>query len=112
MAVGGWRDPMAGSRQIIHQISRLLNSNENFEVDDTLQLDVTHITMPIPGSGQKRCWCFGSNNYGELLKKKCSIIRIQNQDDLCCARALVVAKARVNENPEYINLRDGYPIQE
>lgn len=58
--------------------SNLLNSNENLEIDDTLQLDVKHITMPSPGSGalkgkRKRC-CFGSDNYGELLKSKRSVI--------------------------------------
>ena len=46
-----WRDPLGASRQVLQNISNLLNSNENFDLDDTLQLDVTHITMPPPGSG-------------------------------------------------------------
>ena len=51
VSVEQWRDPMGASRQVLSNISNLLNSNENFEMDDTLQLDVTHITMPPPGSG-------------------------------------------------------------
>ena len=111
VAVGGWRDPLAGSRQILHQISKLLNSNENFEVDDTLELDVTNISMPIPSSGPRRRWCFGSDHYRELLKNKRSVIRIKNQDDLCCAMALFVAKTRVDADPNYGELKYGSPIQ-
>ena len=48
VTIGDWRDPLSGARRILHQISKMLNSNENFEVDDSLQLDVTHITMPEP----------------------------------------------------------------
>lgn len=96
-SVGQWRDPLGASRQILDNISRLLNSNENFEPDDSLQLDVTHISMPKPGCGKpkgsRKRWCFGTDNYGELLKNKRSLFRIKNKDDLCCARAQVVGKA-------------------
>ena len=96
-SVGQWRDPLGASRQILDNISRLLNSNENFEPDDSLQLDITHISMPKPGRGKpkgsRKRWCFGTDNYGELLKNKRSVFRIKNKDDLCCARALVVGKA-------------------
>ena len=104
------RDPLGASRQVLDNISNLLNSNENFEIDDTLQLDVTHITMPPPGSGplkgkRKRC-CFGSDNYGELLKSKRSVARITNDDELCCARAIVVAKAITDEDPRVKTIKD------
>ena len=51
VSIEQWRDPLGASRQVLQNISNLLNSNENFDLDDTLQLDVTHITMPPPGSG-------------------------------------------------------------
>ena len=51
VSVEQWRDPLGASRQVLDNISNLLNSSENFEIDDTLQLDVTYITMPPPGSG-------------------------------------------------------------
>ena len=54
VTVGDWRDPLSGARRILDQISKMLNSNENFEVDDSLQLDVTHITMPEPDSTRRR----------------------------------------------------------
>ena len=102
VSIDQWRDPLGASRQVLNNISNLLNSNENFEIDDTLQLDVTHIPMPPPGSGplkgkRKRC-CFGSDNYGELFKSKRSVLRITNDDELCCPRAIVVAKAIADED--------------
>ena len=88
----------------------MLNSNENFEVDDSLQLDLTHIEMPEPASG-KRKWRFGTHSFDQFIKNKRSVIRIQNKDHLCCARALVVAKARVDQDPNFENVKRGCPIQ-
>ena len=42
VSVEQWRDPLGASRQVLDNISNLLNSDENFEIDDTLQLDVTY----------------------------------------------------------------------
>ena len=110
VSVKQWHDPLGASRQVLDNISNLLNSNENFEIDDTLRLDFTHITMPPPGSGpltgkRKRC-CFGSDNYGELLKSKQTIVRITNDDELCCARAIVVPKAVTDEDPRVKTIKD------
>ena len=47
-----------------------------------------------------------------LTKNSKSIIRIQNDDELCCARALVVAKARVDPHPKWNSIRVGKgPLQ-
>ena len=89
VSIEQWRDPLGASRQVLQNVSNLLNSNENFELDDTLQLDVTHITMPSPGSslpkGKRKRYCFGTDNYGEFLQSKRSVVRIMNDDELCCA---------------------------
>ena len=107
---------MGASRQVLSNISNLLNSNENFEIDDTLQLDVTHITMPPPGSGlskgKRKRDIFGTDNYGDFLKAKRSVIRIMNDDELCCARAIVVAKAIVDDHPQVKSIKDSRnPLQ-
>ena len=77
VSIEQWRDPLGASRQVLQNVSNLLNSNENFELDDTLQLDVTHITMPSPGSslpkGKRKRYCFGTDNYGEFLQSKRSV---------------------------------------
>ena len=36
----------------------------------------------------------------------------QNKDDLCCARAIITIKERVDKGSHYQNLRRGRPIQE
>jgi len=111
VSVGEWNDPLSGARRILDQISKMLNANENFEVDDTLQLDVTHIEMPEPGSG-KRKWRFGSDAFDNFIKNKRSVIQIKNKDHLCCARALVVAKARADNDLQYRAIQDSRnPIQ-
>ena len=116
VSVEQWRDPMGASRQVLSNISNLLNSNENFEIDDTLQLDVTHITMLPPGSGlpkgKRKRHIFGTNNYGNFLKSKRSVVRIMNNDELCCARAIVVTKAIVDDNPQVTSIKDSRsPLQ-
>lgn len=37
VSVDQWRDSLGASRQVLNNISNLLNSNENFEIDDTPQ---------------------------------------------------------------------------
>ena len=110
VTVGYWRDPLSGARRILDQISKMLNSNEDFEVDDSLQLDVTHITMPEPGSG-KRKWRSGTDCYPNFLKNKRSVIQIKNKDHLCCAHALVVAKAKVDQDEQYSAIKNGSVVQ-
>ena len=110
VSVEQWRDPLGASRQVLQNISNLLNSNESFQLDNTLQLDVTHISMPSPGSGlpkgkRKRC-CFGTDNYGEFLKSKRSVVRIMNDDDLCCAQAIIVAKAIADKDERLKLIKD------
>jgi hypothetical protein len=45
-------------------------------------------------------------NLKAYLNKKGCIVQIKNNDDLCCARAIVVAKAKYNNDPEYRNIVD------
>ena len=44
-------------------------------------------------------------NIREHLKKKSSVITINSNDDLCLARALVVAVARIEKHPKYDQFR-------
>ena len=48
----------------------------------------------------------------KIAKKKKCIIRIPNKDDLCCARAIITMKERVDKGSHYQNLRCRRPIQE
>jgi hypothetical protein len=53
--------------------------------------------MPYGGKGTKQ----SEINLEKHLAKKGSIIRIQNKDELCLARALVIAKAKIDSDSRY-----------
>ena len=57
--------------------------------------------MPIGGKRSKR----SDVNLEKHLEKKRSIVRIRNYDDLCMAQALVVAKAKLNDDPRDRQIR-------
>lgn len=98
---------------ILQQISKMLNSNEQFRMDDTFSLHVSHIRDPGRGSGRVRK---GQLAIDKLLDTKHSIVKIANEDEICCARAIVTMKALADangdtQNPEYRNLKQGRPVQ-
>lgn len=47
-----------------------------------------------------------------MMKDHKCFIRIQNHDDLCCARAIITAKARLNDDKRWNSIRQGRQIQE
>ena len=65
-----------------------------FSLFCAVDVNVIHVRMPSGGKGSKR----SEVNLEKHLQKKRSIVRIQNDDDLCMARATVVAKAKVDND--------------
>ena len=92
------------------QVQRVVQSNRDFRLNDTVSVDVIHVEAP-QGSGRKKpCTTL---NIKEYLHKKGSVITIHNNDDLCLARALVVAIAKVENEPNYKDLtKPGVRAQE
>ena len=58
-------------------------------------MNVIHVSMPSRGKGGKHT----ELNLEKHLEKKRSVIRIRNKDSLCMARALVVAKSKIDNDP-------------
>ena len=85
--------------RVFSQIERVVQSNQDFRLNDTVLVDIIHVETPR-GSGRKRIHL----DIEEFLKNKRSIIRIQNKDDLCLARALVVGIAKIEKDPKYKQL--------
>ena len=96
---------------VFHRLAQALNSNEQFEMDDSFQLSITQVHHAPQGTGKPRRGKPGHPTMEMLTTKKNSVIRIQNRDELCCARALVVAKARVDQHPKWHSIRKGSQIQ-
>lgn len=93
IAVGAFDNEANAVEYILDCVGKILNSNEQFEMDDTFRLDVLHVDMPL-GQGRKRR---GAERYADFVKNKQTVISIHNKDELCCARALVTAKAKLED---------------
>jgi len=96
----------------LQSLAAKLNSNEEFTPDDTFTMETTFIHTPGPGRGNGKKYKPSNAAVRGIVKR--SRITIKNQDNLCCARAIVTMKARVDVGPndrDYKNLRDGYPVQ-
>ena len=90
------------TERILAEFQRVIQSNQEFRLNDTVDVNVIHVSMPSGGKGSKR----SGINLEKHLEKKRSIVRIQNDDDLCMARALVVAKAKLDNDPQDRQIRD------
>ena len=83
--------------ELLDTLAGKLNSNEEFHPDRGLQIDVVLVRMPAPGSGRKK-YNVGLRAFEKDSQRKRSIIRIENQDNLCCARAIVTMRAWCHRN--------------
>ena len=87
------------TEKVLSHVEKVVQSNEEFRLNNTVNIDLIRVEMP-QGSGR-------SNvkrdivNIRDYLKKKGSVIPINNKDDLCLARALVVSIARIEQDPRY-----------
>ena len=65
--------------------------------------------MKIPnGEGRKR---YPFVNIDKMLKIKKCILIIENNDKMCCARALVTAKAKLEKHDKWESIRKGFEPQ-
>ena len=94
--------------RVFSAVQRVMQSNREFRLNDTVTVDLIHVEAP-QGSGRSKRSVV---NIKEYLHKKRSIITIKNNDNLCLARALVVAIAKIEKAPNYTYLRDVDRAQE
>ena len=86
--------------RVFSQIERVIQSNRDFRLNDAVTVDIIHVEAP-QGSGRSKRTTL---NIREYLHKKNTVITIRNNDNLCLARALVVAIAKVQNAPNYKDL--------
>ena len=111
LRAGEWRQGGDRVEALFQRLAQALNSNEQFEMDDSFQVSITQVHHAPQGTGKPRRGKPGHPTMAMLTTKKHSVIRIQNRDELCCARALVVAKARVDQHPQLSSIRHGKALQ-
>ena len=90
------------TEHILAKFEQVIQSNQEFRLNDTVEINVIHVSIPIGGKRNKR----SEVNLEKHLEKKRSIVRIRNDDDLCMARALIVAKAKLDNDPRYKYVAD------
>ena len=92
------------TEKVLSQVEKVVQSNEEFRLNDTVNIDLIRVEMP-QGSGRskvkRQTW-----NIRDYLKGKKSVITINNMDDLCLARALAVSIARIEKDPQYKRMID------
>ena len=112
LPVEDWLNNRQRTREWMEQLAKELNSSQSVDVSkDDFFAEFLLIKTPSAGGKYKK-WNIKSLSYEDMLKKKKCIITIRNKDELCCARAIVTLKARIDQDSQYGNLRDGFPIQE
>lgn len=93
--------------RILSEIERVLESYEQFVLDESLGIELIHVHLPGGDVSKRKPYV----DLEKLLKDKTSVIRIQNTDEMCLARALVVAVAKILKDPQWNNIRQGRAIQ-
>ena len=91
------------AERVYSELERVIQSNQDFRLNDTVTIDINHVKTP-QGSGKSRVKRI-TLNIREYLNNKKSIVRINNTDDLCLARALAVSIARIEKDPKYDQIR-------
>ena len=98
------------TEKVLAQVEKVVQSNEEFRLNDTVNIDIIRVQMP-QGSGKSKVKR-QILNIRDYLKKKGSVITINNKDDLCLARALVVSIARIEQDHRYNHIRNSSrPLQ-
>ena len=62
-----------------------------------MNVNVVHVEMPYGATSQKQ----DVVNLQSYLNKKRCMLQIQNRDELCCTRAIIVAKAKLDKDPQF-----------
>ena len=85
------------SERILSEIERFVQSNQEFRLNDSVNVNIVHVQMPKGGTRKKG----REINLDKYLTNNHSIVRIQNTDNICLARALVVAFAKLENDEQY-----------
>ena len=111
LPVTDWMENRERTRQWLEQLTNTLNSAQNMDASkDDFFAELLLVRIPSTGGKYKK-YSIKSLSYEDMLLKKRAIIAIRNKDELCCARAIVTLKARLEKDSQYKNLCQGRPIQ-
>ena len=76
---------------VMGTIEKVLNSNQNLTVDESMDISIGSVDLPKGGAFKRITKIKGKNNSLQLKK---SIVTIENDDNICMARAIGVSWAK------------------
>ena len=79
LRAGEWREGGERMDALFNRLAQALNSNEQFEMDDSFQLSITQVHHAPQGTGRRRQNKPGHPTLQILTKNSRSVIRIQNR---------------------------------
>ena len=97
--VGEWHEQSQRVTLLLQKKAEKLNSNERFQPDDRLKVQLTTVQHPGTGSSRRKENTPGHLPLATFLNGKTSVVHVRNQDKLCCARAIVTMQAWADEQP-------------
>ena len=99
---------------MFESLARKMNSAQNMNPAIGFNTTLTFITYPQKGGKGPASKSPNRLLFDMMHEKNDCMITIKNQDELCCARAIVTMKEYVDGYPDkqYHNLRRRRPIQE
>ena len=102
--------------RIMDEIERVIQSYEDFILDSGFKIDVTHVKMP-EGKGRPKIQSYRSRaSLDDIERNRECIIRINNRDKMCCARALAVGQVLASckgfvRDPKFLFIRNNQEQQ-
>ena len=94
---------------VIHELLRIMQSNKEFRFDDKLTVFMTTVQAPSgAGRGVKRTAVVDQKDWmAQHGGRSGCFLEIKNKDNLCFARACVLAKARIMKDSRLDSIRRG-----
>ena len=91
---------------ILNVWKKVTQSNSRFGALDTLILEIHSVNMPVGFGGGIKTKC---RSLASLAHLKTSIVKIKSETN-CLAHALIIAIARIKNDPNYKSYRDGFKL--
>ena len=79
--------------RVLEILTSLLNLNDNFLIDGTLEVNIIYVQNSQGGRSRKACESFAAK-----VQRSKAIVEIKNKDNMCLARAIVVGKAKADKH--------------
>lgn len=93
--------------RILTEVEKVCQSNDKWIFHGELNINFIHAIFPVGGRKTK-----GLVNVEKRVKNEKCFISIENKDNLCLARAIIVAKSKIDNHTKYSTIKRGGNLQD